>query len=165
MNASILACRFSSSGLLQDAVRRLERGEPRVPSEDAEKRARVRNWRRWVFIALVLWIVAVTWWALKPISAAVHTGFGPNKLETTATVECDSPLSANTSPTQPLPSLASGQAFGASPCSLPVNNARGIYVIDVVAALGVAFFVIATRRRWSPPGSTTQANGQVPTLA
>jgi len=125
----------------------------------------MKNWRRWAFIALALWIVSVTWWALAPTSAAVHTGFGPNKLETTATVECDSPLSGNTSPTQPLPNLAPGQAFGASPCLLPVNDARGIYVVDVVAALGVAFVVIATRRRSSPPGSTMQANGEVPTLA
>jgi hypothetical protein len=100
-----------------------------------------------VFVGVALWIAVVTIWAFGPMSANVHTGVAADGKETTATVQCDSPLSGNSSPTQALPTLGAGQSIGDPPCESPVNSGRAVYIFDVIVAVGIVFVVIAVGRR------------------
>jgi hypothetical protein len=107
----------------------------------------MRDWRRWVLVGVAVWIVAITFWALNPISATVRTGVNADGTEKTATVECDSPLSGNTSPTADLPTVGSGESLASAPCDGPVTTGRTMYVIDILVAVGVVFVVVASGRR------------------
>jgi hypothetical protein len=120
----------------------------------------MRDWRRWALIGVTLWIVAVTFWALHPISANVRTGVNADGTEKNAVVECDSPLSGNTSPTADLPTLGAGESFGSAPCKDPVTSGRTMYAIDIVVAVGVVLLVIAIGRRSERRTGTDHAAAQ-----
>ena len=107
----------------------------------------MRDWRKWVFVGVALWMAVVTIWAFQPMSVNVRTGVGPDGQEKTATIQCDAPLSGNTSPTQSPPTLGAGQSIGNAPCESPVNSARALYVFDVIVAVGVVVLAIAVGRR------------------
>jgi hypothetical protein len=114
----------------------------------AAKRADVKDWRKWVLATTVLWIIIVAFWTTRPMTAVVHTGFTePGHLETVAAVQCDSPLSGNTSPTETLPELKAGRAFDSAPCELPIENGRVIFAIDCLMAVGVVVVVVGTQQR------------------
>jgi len=130
------------------------------------KRDRVKDWRRWVLVALALWIVAVAWWAAKPMTDNVRTSVATaTHAETVASVQCDSPLSGNTSPNAALPGLNAGQSFDRAPCELPINDGRIIFVIDVVVTVVVLFALIATRRHRTSTAKQRARRDQVSTLA
>jgi hypothetical protein len=121
----------------------------------------MKHWRRWALVVVVLWIVAVTVWALNPISATVRTGLNADGAEKTATVQCDSPLSGNTSPTSALATLGPGESFGGAPCHGPVTSGRTIYIIDLVAAAAALVFLVASRGHLDEreePGITNTSN-------
>jgi hypothetical protein len=105
-----------------------------------------KHWRTWVLLAIALWVVAVTAWALNPMSVVVTTGVNADGTQTTATVQCDSPLSGNTSPTEALPTLSSGESLSHNPCEGPVTSARTMYAIDMVVAAGILMLLVAIRR-------------------
>jgi hypothetical protein len=108
----------------------------------------MRHWRGWAFVALALWVVAVTVWALNPITATVHVGLNADGSEQTVTVECDSPLSGNSSPTSALPVLQPGQSFAHDdPCSSPVTSGRTIYIIDILVGAAALVLLVASRGR------------------
>jgi len=107
----------------------------------------MKHWRRWAVLVVGLWIALVTVWALNPVTATVRTGVNADKSEKTASVQCDSPLSGNTSPTSALPALEPGQAFSDEPCKGPVTSGRVIYVIDVLVAVGLLILLVASRGR------------------
>jgi len=107
----------------------------------------MRDWRRWALVGVTLWIVAVTFWALNPMSVNVRTGVNADGTEKNAVVECDSPLSGNTSPTADLPPLGAGESFGDEPCKAPVTSGRTMYAIDIVVAVGVVLLVVGFGRR------------------
>jgi hypothetical protein len=112
----------------------------------------MRRWRRWVLVALLVWIGLVVWWATKPVTDAVPTGLVKG-VETTRTVQCDSPLSGNTTSPEPLPELAKHRAYGRSPCELPIQNDRWILWIDIGVVVGG---VVALARTWKP-GAASEA--------
>jgi hypothetical protein len=108
----------------------------------------MRHWRRWALVAVALWIVVATVWAFKPISATVVTGLNADGSEKTATVQCDSPLSGNTSPTEAVPTLGPRQSFGDAPCHGPVTGGRTMYFIDIAVALALLVFLVRSRGRF-----------------
>ena len=107
----------------------------------------MRDWRKWALVIVTLWIAAATLWALTPMSVTVHTGVNADGTERTATIECDSPLSGNTSPTQELPTLGAGQSLGSEPCARAVTSGRTLYLLDLVVTALVLAVVAATRLR------------------
>ena len=107
----------------------------------------MRHWRTWALAAVVVWIVIVTIWAFQPVDATVITGHAADGSDKTATVQCDSPLSGNTSPTSALPTLGHGEALGDEPCHDAVTSGRTIYVIDVICGVAVLILVLASRGR------------------
>jgi hypothetical protein len=106
----------------------------------------MKHWRSWVLVGVALWVVAVTVWALNPMSVVVTTGVNADGTQKTATVQCDSPLSGNTSPTAALPTLGSGESLRDAPCEGPVTSARTMYVIDILVAAGILVLLAASRR-------------------
>jgi hypothetical protein len=126
----------------------------------------MRDWRRWALVGVTLWIVAVTFWALNPMSVNVRTGVNADGTEKNAVVECDSPLSGNTSPTADLPTLGAGESLGNAPCKDPVTSGRTMYAIDIVVAAGVVLLVVAIGRRSERRTATEHAAAQAsPTSA
>ncbi len=111
----------------------------------------VRRVRTWALVALVVWILLVTWWALTPMTDSVSTGTVKNKdavkVATRQTVECDSPISGSSKPTEPLPALRSPRAYERTPCALPHENDRLIFLVDIVFFLGAAILLAKT---WKP---------------
>src|SRR5436190_6437575 len=107
----------------------------------------MKHWRRWALVVVALWIVAVTIWALTPRDATVRTGLNADRSEKTATIQCDSPLSGNSSPTSALPALGQGESIGDAPCHGPVTSGRAIYLMDILAGVGVLIFLVASRGR------------------
>jgi hypothetical protein len=105
----------------------------------------MKHWRRWAFVAVALWIAAVTVWALDPASVNVRTELNADGTEQTATVQCDSPLSGNTSPTSALPVVGPGESIGDAPCDNAVSSGRVVYVIDILAGAGVLIFLVMSR--------------------
>jgi hypothetical protein len=106
----------------------------------------MKHWRSWVLVGVVLWVVAVTVWALNPMSAVVTIGVNADGTQKTATVQCDSPLSGNTSPTSALPTIGSGESLNDALCEGPVTSARTMYVVDMVVAAGILMLLVASRR-------------------
>ena len=125
----------------------------------------MRDWRRWALVGVTLWIVAVTFWALSPMSANVRTGGNADGTEKSATVECDSPLSGNTSPTADLPTLGSGESLGSAPCEDPVTSGRTMYAIDIVVAVAIVLLVVAIGRRSERRTATEPAAPQASTTS
>jgi hypothetical protein len=125
---------------------------PQVPCSD------MRHWRTWALVVVVLWIAVVTVWAVRPLDATVITGHTADGSDKTATVECDSPLSGNTSPTSALPALGSGEAFGDAPCHDAVSSGRAIYVIDVVCGVALLILLLASRGRFDERSDPTVAD-------
>jgi hypothetical protein len=99
-----------------------------------------------VLVALLVWIGVVIWWAAKPLTDSVPTGTVKD-VETSQKVQCDSPLSGNTTSPDPLPELAKGRAYERTPCAQPIHNDRWILWIDI--ALVVAGVVILVKT-WKP---------------
>jgi hypothetical protein len=106
----------------------------------------MRRWRKWVLVALLVWIGLVVWWATRPITDAVPTGLVKG-VETSQKVQCDSPLSGNTTSPDPLPELPKGRAFERTPCEMPIHNDRWILWADI--ALAVVGVVILAKT-WKP---------------
>jgi len=107
----------------------------------------MNHWRRWALGLVLLWIIAVTAWALNPITTNVRTALNADGSEKTASVECDSPLSGNTSPTSALPALGPGESLSDGPCHDPVTSGRTLYIIDLLAAAGIVILLVASRGR------------------
>lgn len=105
----------------------------------------MKHWRRWAFVVVALWIVAVTVWALNPVSASVRTRLNADGTEQAATVQCDSPVSGNTSATSALPVLGPGESIGNAPCDNAVSSGRTIYVIDILAGVVALILLVASR--------------------
>jgi hypothetical protein len=118
----------------------------------------MKHWRRWALGLVLLWIIAVTVWALSPITANVRTALNPDGSEKTASVECDSPLSGNTSPTSALPALGPGESLGDAPCHDPVTSDRTLYIIDLLAAAGIVILLVASRGRLDERPVPTMTN-------
>jgi hypothetical protein len=106
----------------------------------------MRRWRVWVLGALLAWILLSAWWALQPVTDTVDTGLVKN-VETSQAVQCDSPLSGNTKPTEPLPALHGGRKYEYTPCESVVQNSRTIFWVDVALVL-IAVVVLA--KTWKP---------------
>jgi hypothetical protein len=106
----------------------------------------VKHWRVWLVGILVVRLVAVTWWAVRPVSETVPTG-RVRGVQTHHTVQCDSPLSGNGSATGPLPQLRPGQEYERTPCERTVNQDRILFFLDVALALLVFIALAAT---WKP---------------
>jgi hypothetical protein len=111
----------------------------------------MRRWRRWVLVALLVWIGLVVWWATKPVTDAVPTGLVKG-VETSQAVQCDSPLSGNTTSPDPLPELARRRAYERTPCGLPIHNDRWILWTDIALVLGG---VVILAKTWKP-GATSE---------
>ena len=108
----------------------------------------MKRWRSWALVVVALWIVAVTVWALKPMNVTVLTGHNADGSDKAATIQCDSPLSGNTSATSALPALGPGESLGDTPCHGPVTSGRTIFIIDLLAGAGVLIFLVASRGRF-----------------
>ncbi len=113
----------------------------------------MNRWRSWLLGGLIVWIAIVAWWAVTPITDTVPTGSVPNKdkvpVATVQAVQCDSPLSGNTSPTGALPVLKpDSRSYQRTPCKLPHQNDRVIFAVDVLLVLGVLIVLVKT---WKPP--------------
>jgi hypothetical protein len=112
----------------------------------------MRRARKWLLVGLVVWIVVVTWWALRPVSDTVPTGAVKRAdrtvVLTTKTVECDSPLSGSTRPTESWPALTGGRAYERTPCGITRENDRLIFAVDVLVAVAVLALLVKT---WKPP--------------
>jgi len=115
----------------------------------------MRRVRTWALVALVVWILLVTWWALTPMSDSVSTGTVTNKdgvkVATRQTVQCASPISGSSKPTESLPALRSPRAYTRTPCALPHENDRLIFAIDIVFFLAL---VIVLAKTWKPPAAS-----------
>src|SRR4051812_24706768 len=107
----------------------------------------MKSWRAWLLGALLVWLLLVTWWALRPVSDSVPTGKDKNHAETSQTVECDSALSGNARASGPLPVLPHGRSYQRTPCELPHKNNRIIFAIDVLVVLAAAVILVKT---WKP---------------
>ena len=107
--------------------------------------------RTWTLVALVVWMLLVTWWAFTPMSDSVFTGKVKNKdgvlVATYQVVECNAPISGSSKATETLPELRSGRAYTRTPCGLPHENDRLIFAVDVVFFIG---FVIILAKTWKP---------------
>ena len=107
----------------------------------------------WVLVALVGWIVVVAIWASRPISDTVPTGTIKN-VETNQTVQCDSPLSGNTTSTAPLPVLHGARSYERPPCDMPIHNGRIIFWVDVAVVLAAVVILLKTWKPRSPSESS-----------
>jgi hypothetical protein len=110
------------------------------------------TWRKWLLGGLLVWIAIVAWWAVTPLSDTVPTGLVTIKkvanTPTSQTVQCASPLSGNTKPTEPLPVLKPDtRSYQRDPCKLPHQNDRLILIVDVVLVIGVLIILLKT---WKP---------------
>jgi hypothetical protein len=103
----------------------------------------MRRWRTWLVVTLAVWIVVVAWWATRPVTDAVPTGTVAN-VETSQTVQCDSPLSGNTTATAPLPELSHRRAYERTPCALPIHNDRMILWVDIALVFIAAVILVKT---------------------
>ena len=108
----------------------------------------MKHWRSWVLVGVAVWVVAVTIWALNPMTAVVTIGVNADGTQKTVTVECDSPLSGNTAPTAVPPALSSGESLNDALCEDPVTSARTMYVVDMVIAAGILMLLVASRRHF-----------------
>jgi hypothetical protein len=118
----------------------------------------MKHWRRWALGLVLLWIIAVTVWALSPITVNVRTALNADGSEKTVSVECDSPLSGNTTPSSALPTLGPGESMGDAPCHDPVTSDRTLYIIDVLAAAGIVILLVASRGRLDERPAPTNTN-------
>lgn len=111
----------------------------------------MRRWRRWVLVVVLVWVGVVVWWATKPVTDSVFTGTTADGVETSHNVQCDSPLSGNTTSPDPLPELAKGRAYDRTPCELPIQNGRIILGVDIAVALIV---IVILAKTWKPNAVT-----------
>jgi hypothetical protein len=112
---------------------------------DVSGSCHVKHWRTWLVGILLVWLVAVTWWAVRPVSETVPTGMVKN-VQTYQTVQCNSPLSGG-SATESLPTLGSGRAYEYTPCQKTVTHDRVVYAGDVALVIAVLIVLAATRHR------------------
>jgi hypothetical protein len=109
-------------------------------------RSRLPRWRL-ALLALVLSWFVVTWlWANSPIHDSVPTGL-VNNVQTTQVVACDSPLSSNSGPSGPLPSLPDGRAYERAPCDRPHQEYRLLFGTDATLAMAAVLGLIFIRKR------------------
>jgi hypothetical protein len=101
----------------------------------------------WLLGALLVWIALVLVWAMQPISDTVPTGIVKG-VETTREVQCHSPLSGDTEPDGPVPTLSRPRAYERTPCETPIENGRTIFWVDVVL---VVVGLVVLVRTWKPP--------------
>jgi hypothetical protein len=111
----------------------------------------MRRWRRWVLVTLLIWIGIVVWWATRPVTDAVPTGIVKG-VETSQKVQCDSPLSGNTTSPDPLPKLHTPpgpwvRAYERTPCTMPIENDRMILWADIAL---VVVGVVILAKTWKP---------------
>jgi len=101
---------------------------------------------------LVLWFLAVLFWALQPVDDFVPTGIVNNQ-QTAQAVHCDAPLSGNDGPTAPLPSLPAGRAYERAACTDMHTQYRTLFWIDTVLVFVLLALLLTVRRR--PPEPRT----------
>lgn len=115
---------------------------------------------------LVVWFVAVLWWALQPVDDAVPTGTAPDGTQQTSqVVHCDAPLSGNAGPTGPLPSLPAGLAYQREPCTHMHSEYRALFWADTaLVVIAIALLVGVRRKTRTGPevaGSSTSVSAPV----
>jgi len=125
----------------------------------------VKHWRAFAVVAIAAWIVCVAVWAFHPMTISVHVGTDAAGAETTASVQCDAPLSGNTQPTNDLPTLKAGESFGPTPCTGPVTSGRTIFFIDLLVAGAVLVVLAATRGHREQRGPEEAAAGRSTAVA
>jgi hypothetical protein len=123
----------------------------------------VKRWRVWVLVALLAWMLVVTWWAMQPVTDSVDTGVVRNAF-TSQTVQCDSPLSGNTKPTEPLPPLHGTREYQRTPCKLPIENGRLIFWVDVAFAL-IGVVILAKTWKASAPADSIDDVADAPPIS
>jgi len=114
--------------------------------------------KRGAIVALLVlgaWYVSVILWAMNPQVDHVPTGVVDGK-QTTQAVTCESPLSSDAGPSNPLPELADGRAYERPACQTVHDNAQRLLFLDTaVIAIGGGCFVIWRLRK------TRRATGSV----
>lgn len=114
----------------------------------------MKNWRLWALAVITAWIICVALWAVQPMTVSVRVGTKLDGTEKTASVQCDSPLSGNTEPTDALPTFSNPRfAVRGAPCENPVTSGRTMFVVDVVIAAAALVLVSAVHRRGHPSTS------------
>jgi hypothetical protein len=119
----------------------------------------MRRWRRWVLLALLVWICFVAWWSTRPVTDTVPTGV-VNGVETSQSVQCDSPLSGHTTSPDPIPELPDPpgpwvRAYERTPCELPIHNNRMILWVDIGFVV-VGGVVLA--KTWKPGAASKSSD-------
>lgn len=125
-----------------------------------------RRVRRWTLVALVVWIVLVTWWALSPVSDTVPTGSIKHSdgviVLTTQAVDCGAPLSGSATSTDSLPELTGGRKYERTPCELAHDNDRLIFAVDILVAIAVVALLVKTWKPSEPPEPSDEPEAPEP---
>jgi hypothetical protein len=96
-------------------------------------------------LVLLVWLVAVVWWAFRPLVDHVPTGIIDN-VHTSQAVSCGSPLSGDAGTESPLPELPSERSYERTPCVSAHQQAQLLFWLDMgitVILLGVLVWQLA----------------------
>jgi hypothetical protein len=106
-------------------------------------------------VVLLVWFVAVLWWAFQPLVDHVPTGVVDN-VSTSQAVTCVSPLSGDAGAVAPLPDLAEGRSYQRTPCVATHQEAHLIFWVDAAVTV-VLLALLAWRLAMSPTDEPVEA--------
>ena len=105
-------------------------------------------------LVLLVWFVAVLWWAFQPLVDHVPTGIVDN-VQTTQAVSCGSPLSGDAGTESPLPELPPERSYQRTPCVSAHQQAELLFWID--AGVTVVLFGVLLWQLAKVPTEATKA--------
>lgn len=100
-----------------------------------------------IFVVVALWAIGLAVWAARPLHDSVPVGIDQTLTTprlVSQDVDCNSLFAGSPRPDEPLPALtvqpegAQPLAFQRTPCVLVQDQARVLFVVNAVMALGAA---------------------------
>ncbi len=120
--------------------------------------AATRRFKTVAWWVLLMWVAALSVWALRPLTDHVPTGVVDGQ-RTSVAIECARPFENHAGPDDTIPTVQPPRAYERDACTEQHRENRWMLLVNIVLIAGIAVGLLATTRSHTTEQPAARAAG------